>query len=261
MASVEQLLQSDLIHRGITFTPPNGAKVRLVPAHPDNYDVSRPGQPRKHLGITFHSTEGYNSENWFANKNAGASTPWIIKDDEIVHCVPEDYVAYAQGTYSNKRDRRFNDKLVRDGGRPSWMPAPPVSYNTFLEGLEIEGFAAKLHKTLIVDGPQWENLASLTGFLFWKHDIAEGHCKRHMDLCFKKSDPGDWFGTVMPQLIEEAVVYKNHFEQQAVDLTKPVAASVPNNENEFTELREQIAQNSQIQTIENQLVAVRKALR
>ena len=127
MGQVYSLLRSDLSHRGIALLDAEGKAVKIVPAHNTNYDVARQGQPRIHEMLVFHSTEGYNSENWFQKPNVGASTPWIVKESGIVHCVPNDYVAYAQGTFTNPNDQRFNDKLIRDGGRPSWMPPPPYS--------------------------------------------------------------------------------------------------------------------------------------
>ena len=229
MPSIGALMEADLTYRGVTFSPPNGP-VRLVQAHRSNYDVSRAGQPRKHLMLVYHSTQGFNSENWFATKGAGGSTQWIVKDREIVHCLPDEYVPYAQGTYSNPADRRFNDKLVRDGGRPDWMPAPPTSYNTFGDPIEVEGFAEghntingrtfpALPQTLEIGGKQWQNLASLTGWLMFKYpdERTLERWFRHMDLCFKKADPGNWFGAQLPVLYQHSIPYLKDFLAQAGD--------------------------------------------
>ena len=234
MAAVIDILRADLSHQGVVFKPPHG-KVRLVPADPSNYDVARQGQPRKHLCLFWHSTQGFNSEDWFANPAANASTPWIVKDDEVVHCVPEEYVSYAQGTFSNPRDRRFNDRLVRDGGRPPWMPSG-YSYNCLGEGIEVEGFSddvpavvngktyLQLSRTFTPGGPQWDNAASLAGFLMWKHeDEMEESIERwlrHQDVSFKKSDPGTWFKSQMPALYGDAIAFKRDWAEQASRVSK-----------------------------------------
>ena len=208
MPNIREVLQQEV--EGLTDA--FGNPIICYPAASNVYDVKRRGQPRKHLGMTFHSTEGHNSWEWFASGQAGGSTPWLVSSGDnsrIYHCVPEAWVAYAQGTYTKKSDKRFNDKLVRDGGRPSWMPRTRwgglASYNTFFDGIEIEGFASRLEEYLIEGNPQWMNLVKLCSILINKHNYKKNRHYRHMDLCFKKSDPGEWFGRVaMPRILQQS---------------------------------------------------------
>ena len=82
-----------------------------------------------------------------------------------------------------------------------------------------------IKQTLQPGNKQWDNIVRLSAFLIFKHSY-EQHCHfRHMDLCFKKSDPGEWFGEfAMPLILEQSY---DRVEKYTRKLKKPAPASVP----------------------------------
>lgn len=233
MTNIDTLLKLDLNHRGVQFTPPNDRSITC-----DGVDLSnvytpeqgklRYGVPRSYIGGVYHSTEDRADANdqavyWFNDPRANASTDWYVSaDGDIWHMVPTDWFAWAQGTRTKQwqsADGKWHkptDRYVVNGkSRPAWMP-PRASYNAFLTGIEIEGYAKNIQNTLKIGGRQWESLAYLSGWIMWQRNW-EGAERwlRHQDLSTWKSDPGHWFGEQMPKLYEQSIAVRDDLEQRA----------------------------------------------
>ena len=234
MTNIDTLLKLDLNHRGVQFTPPNDRSITC-----DGVDLSnvytpeqgklRYGVPRSYIGGVYHSTEDRADANdqavyWFNDPRANASTDWYVSaDGDIWHMVPTGWYAWAQGTRTKPwHDAKGNlqkptDRyVINNVARPDWMSPAPTSYNAFLTGIEIEGYANNLHNTLAIGGKQWQSLAYLSGWIMWTRgwDGAE-RWLRHMDLSTWKSDPGAWFGEQMPKLYEHSITVRDNLEQRA----------------------------------------------
>lgn len=174
-----------------------------APADTSNYYEARTkpygGARRQHLAMCIHTPEerADNIETtpwWFQQPSASASTGYYVSDNgDIYQCVRDDDFAWAQGTRSAQ---------VRQP-RPRWWTPSLISYNTCMDSVELEGFAASIGRTFIPGGKQWKSAVALVA---WKSMIMgyppdREHVIAHSELNTQKNDPGAGFP--WPQFIAD----------------------------------------------------------
>ena len=162
----------------------SNGKVEWRPAATQNYFSKGTLLAEQVVACVWHTPEGTAEAtvNWFANPKAQASTHFVVaKTGTIYQCVPLDKAGYGQGV--GKRLRHW--KGVAGAAAP-WVTRG--GYNQCCIGIEVEGFAKSMGKTLTL--PQFESCVNLrvwlrSKFRYMVHDI------RHSDINTAKTDPGE----------------------------------------------------------------------
>ena len=178
---------------------PEGARTYWTPAHKSNYNkgpiwVTRYRKKYKIVreGIVLHTPEEKADDNevtpnWFANKDANASThAYADNDGDLYQCVRENDFAWAQGTDS--------ETLVRPYPK-SYVPKRHGSTNVPYLSIEIEGMAENIEETFLVGGRQYQSVISLLELWCRRYNIPadRDHIVAHSEICTYKTDPGDGF--------------------------------------------------------------------
>ena len=230
MPSPVELIAADYQHRGLSWSPPNGRKLIVKPADRSNYSMPEDDRyrgTRQHLGAVIHTPEEPADDNevtprWFDNPKANASTDaYADSDGDWYALVPSIATAWAQGQPASR-----NRWLVEKRAYPDWYPkgndGRPLSFNQVFDSVEVEGYAATMEKTFIQGGNQWDSVCSWIGWRMWVFEW-EGLDRlfSHRELDTWKTDPGAYVISLFPAIYEEAVTYRDSFEQDAQDLAKP----------------------------------------
>ena len=250
MPTVNELIKSDYVHRGVEWTPPNGRNLYIVPAHRSNYSMPRDGRyrgKRQHVGVTIHTPEEPADNNevtpkWFQNPKANASTDaYGDNDGDFYAMVPSIATAWAQGTQRKKWFTIKNgqkvwhkptDRFVVEGKPyPDWFPKDSngivLSNNQIFDSIEVEGYARSMDKTFVLTGPQGDTLCSWVGWKMWVNGWEDlERIVSHQYLCTWKTDPGKFVTNLFPDIHKEAIKYRNDFEVQAQRLENERQAQV-----------------------------------
>ena len=256
MPTAEDLIRADYVHRGVIWSPPNGRKLLIVPAHRSNYSMPserRYRGERQHVGIVVHTPEEPADDNevtpqWFQNPKANASTDaYSDNDGDLYAMVPSIATAWAQGT---QRDSWFTIKTGSDGKKvkvwhkptdrfvaagkdwPFWYPrdgkGKVLSYNQIFDSIEVEGYARSMDKTFKIDGPQGDTLCSWVGWKMWVNNWEDlERILSHEHLCTWKTDPGSFVENLFPRIHSEAIRYRNDFEVRAQRLANEAQVANP----------------------------------
>ena len=174
------------------------------PAHRANcYDpAGHGGVPNKPRAFILHTPEepadNYpGTPHWFQNPAAGGSTTYFVSFlGEVFQCLPESWGAIANG---------FNPGNPQKLSYPSWASSSSLNWQTL--SVEIEGYAANIHQTMVVGGKQWNALVALIKHrcAAWKIPIDRQHIMGHYQLSIDRTDPGAAFpwAVLMAHLQEE----------------------------------------------------------
>ena len=169
-------------YSGLLF-PPDFPDAIVVPAHPSNvlWGPTRPYNEPKVLVV--HSPEEPVDEiestpAYFAQANRSASThAYADSDGDLYQMVPVKYGAIANGVV----------------GRP--YPAstnPAISLNYQSESIEVEGYAAGMHRTCPPDSRQWATVRNwiVQRALVRRIAIDRAHVIGHYEVSNNRTDPG-----------------------------------------------------------------------
>ena len=252
MPTTDELIHADYRHRGVIWTPPNGRKLRIVPADRSNFSKPSDGGyrlpssgGRLHLGACIHTPEEDADDNevtprWFRSPKANASThAYGDNDGDLYAMVPFDFIAWAQGTHTKRWQdaggtwHKPTDRFVAENRMPpDWFPRDSgggrLNNNVFLDSIEVEGRAATMNKSFVVEGPQWDTLASWLGWLQFKFGWQdEARMQAHGWLSTWRSDPGKFVIDLFPKIFKASTTYRQHFEVQAQRIEAGAAPSKP----------------------------------
>ena len=170
------------------------SKAIVIPAYEGNYGYR--GSYNQPKAIVLHTPEEpaddwESTPNWFANPNAHASTHYYLDNDgDVIQMVPEVQGAYAQGVRSRQRIWKG-----AAGKSPPW--AEDTNLNLWAISIEMEGYAATIHRTMPRGGVQWLSLLTWIQYVTSKYDIPidRDHIVGHDEVASHKRDPGilfDW---------------------------------------------------------------------
>jgi len=161
----------------VTF-PAQYPNAIVVAAHPTN--ILRPVNKPKALFL--HTPEepvdDYESTpRWFQRPNIGGSTHYYADSDgDIYQMVPEENGAIANG--------------LEGKPRPAWADATSLNYQSL--SIEIEGFAAAMHRTCPPGSRQWNAVRTwiVSRALVYRIPIDRAHVMGHYEVSNQRSDPG-----------------------------------------------------------------------
>jgi hypothetical protein len=158
--------------------PPDYPSI-VVPAHPGNVDERQPNAPR---ALMLHTPEepvdDYESTPVYFSSDRGAATHYYSDSDgDWYQMVPE-----AVGAIANGR---------RNKPRPTWA-VPGISLNLQTISVEIEGYAAAMHRTMPRGGRQWNAVVRWVENRSRQHLIPldRAHIMGHYEVADNRSDPG-----------------------------------------------------------------------
>jgi N-acetyl-anhydromuramyl-L-alanine amidase AmpD len=163
----------------MTFQPDYPGTTHVVPAHPTNI---RPG-PNNPKVLVLHTPEepvdDYESTPaYFAQPNRSASTHYYSDSDgDWYQLVPESEMAIANGVI----------------GKPYPKDTDPnVTLNRQSLSVEIEGYAAGMHRTMPQGGLQWRAVVEwiVDRAKHYSIPIDREHVIRHDEVANNRSDPG-----------------------------------------------------------------------
>ncbi len=182
----------------------------LVPAHANNYSsatapVHSGYQSRfKARALVYHTPEEAVDDvevapRWFQNPAAGVSTDaYADSDGDLYLMVGDRDSPFANGVTTANRHWKG-----AAGQRPPWALAG-VSLNSQTRSIEIEGYAATMHRTFKVGGPQFQTVVAWATFWTVQDEIPvdRDHHVGHQEIDLRKSDPGIDRGFPIDDLLE-----------------------------------------------------------
>ncbi|KKL97569.1 hypothetical protein LCGC14_1833170 [marine sediment metagenome] len=177
---------------------PDYPKATVIPAYTGNYGYQ--GMWNQPKAIVLHTPEepADNWEStpyWFQNPNAHVSTHYYLDNDgDVIQMVPEVQGAYAQGVRSHQRMWKGIANQL-----PPW--AEDSNLNLWAISIEMEGYAATIHRTMPRGGVQWLSLLAWIQYVTSKYDIPidRDHIVGHDEIASHKRDPGitfNWEGLI-----------------------------------------------------------------
>lgn len=182
------------------------------PAHEGNVDERRPNTPR---AIFLHTPEepvdDRESTPVYFSSNRGAATHYYSDSDgDWYQMVPE-----AVGAIANGR---------RNKPRPSWA-VPGVSLNLQSISVEIEGYAASIHRTMPRGGRQWNAVVRWIADRSRHHSIPldRVHVMGHYEVADNRSDPGTL--NIATIVADAQVLLEKETEPEEEDMQKPYLAA------------------------------------
>lgn len=172
-------------YNGLPFVA-NYPDAIVVPAHPSNLMRDRVTGAIKPINrpraLVIHTPEEPSDDfestpRYFATANRNASTHYYADSDgDIYQMVPEDYGAVANG--------------LRGKPAPAWSDGTSLNYQTL--SIEVEGYAAAMHRTCPPGSRQWNSVRTwiVSRALIYRISIRRERVIGHYEVADNHTDPG-----------------------------------------------------------------------